>query len=459
MTSVSRSFRYPLVFVVVLAGMACGSKGPPLAPLRPVPAIISDLRAARLADVVQLQFTVPTGNADSTTPADLARVDVFALTGEAVGPAGRPLTVRELETLATRVATIDVQPPPLVTDEEEEPEAATAGQPLDPRPAQGAVVRVDETLTPALATDIFEHPDAARLAARLAAALGEDADDDEPVPSTEGSGRPLLWMPRPKELSRAYIAVPYSSRNLPGPPSAVLAVPFIPAPPTPPAPRVTHTATALVLEWDNPPGIRLPVQRTVVRAPVTPATPVDPEAPLPARPLVVMATPHTYSVYEVPTADAPASAAVGPLNAAPLETPAYEDARVTFGAARCYALRAVEQRPTVTLESALSAATCHTAIDTFPPLAPTGLTAVGSEGGVSLIWEPNPEPDVVGYLVLRGLPGDALAPLVPSPIPDATYRDTTAQAGVMYVYAVVAVDNATPGNVSPESNRVQEAAR
>ena len=132
---------------------------------------------------------------------------------------------------------------------------------------------------------------------------------------------------------------------------------------------------------------------------------------------------------------------------------------MTFGVARCYALRAVEQRPTVTLESALSPATCHTAIDTFPPLAPTGLTAVGSEGGVSLIWEPNPEPDVVGYLVLRGLPGDALAPLVQAPIPDATYRDTTAQAGVMYVYAVVAVDNATPGNVSPESNRVQEAAR
>jgi hypothetical protein len=132
---------------------------------------------------------------------------------------------------------------------------------------------------------------------------------------------------------------------------------------------------------------------------------------------------------------------------------------MTFGVARCFAIRAVEQRGTLTLESGLSPATCHTAIDTFPPLAPTGLTAVGSEGGVSLIWEPSAAPDVVGYLVLRGLPGQALAPLMESPVPDATYRDTTAAAGVMYVYAVVAVDDATPANVSPESNRVQEAAR
>src|SRR5690606_2155465 len=111
------------------------------------------------------------------------------------------------------------------------------------------------------------------------------------------------------------------------------------------------------------------------------------------------------------------------------------------------------------LESTLSPATCHTPVDTFPPLAPTGLTAVGSEGGVSLIWEPNAETDVVGYLVLRGQPGEALRPLMETPVAETTYRDTTAAAGVMYVYAVVAVDNATPGNVSPESNRVQEAAR
>lgn len=455
MISVSRPFRSSFVYVLLLAGMACGSKGPPLAPLRPVPAVVADVRAARLADVVQLQFTVPAANADGTQPADVARVDVFALTGEAVGPGDRPLTVRELETLATRVASIDVQPPPLLTEDEEAETAVAVTE--DPRPAQGTVVRVEETLTPALAATVFEHPDAARFAARLAEASDEASIDSDPVPSTEGSGRPLLWMPRPDELSRAYIVVPYSRRNMPGPPSAVLEVPFIPAPPTPPAPRITHSATAFVVEWDNPAGIRLPTQRSVPALPA--GAPPDPEAPIPARPVVVMATPHTYSVYEMPAADAPASAAAGPLNGEPIEVPSYEDARLTFGVERCYAVRAVERRTTLTLESALSPAACLTAVDTFPPLAPTGLTAVGSEGGVSLIWEPSTASDVVGYLVLRGQPGEALKPLMEAPIPDATYRDTTAQAGVMYVYAVVAVDNATPGNVSPESNRVQEAAR
>lgn len=456
MTSVSRSLRCSFVLVLLLSGLACGQKGPPLAPLRPVPAVVSDLRAARLGDLVQLQFTVPAGNADGTKPADVARVDVFAVTGDAVGPGGRALTVRELETLATRVASLEIQPPPLVSEDDEEGEtpAPAIDVPVDPRPVQGAIVRVDETLTPALAATVFEHPEAERVAARLAAARGDEAEPDEPpVPSTEGSGRPLLWMQPPDELSRAYVVVPYSSRNLPGPPSGVLKVPFIPAPPTPPAPRVTHSATAYELAWDNPAGIRLPIQRTVTDA-IAKA-----EELLPSRPLVTMAPPHTYRVYELPAADAPASAATGPLNAAPLETPAFQQAGLQFGVSRCFALRTVEVRGNLTLESPLSPATCVTPSDTFPPLAPTGLTAVGSEGGVSLIWEPNAEPDVVGYLVLRGLPGEALKPLMPEPVAGTTYRDTTAEAGVMYVYAVVAVDNATPGNVSPESNRVQESAR
>lgn len=461
MTFVSRLRRFPLVFVLPLAAVACGSKGPPLAPLRPVPAAVGTLTAARLGDTVTLQFAIPTTNADGTTPADVARVDVFALTGDAQGPGGRALTVRELETLATRVGSIEVQPPPLVPDEDEAddasaPGAAAPAAPADPRPAQGALVRVTETLTPALADDLFAHPDAARVAARLAAAMGDDPDaldvlDD--VPSTEGTGRPLLWMLPPDELARNYIVVPYSRRNMPGPMSPVVRVPFIPAPPTPPAPQVAHTATAYQLTWENPAGIRLPIQRTVTAALAAA------EELLPTRPLVVMGTPHTYSVYELPSADAPASAATGPVNPAPVETPHFELPGVVFGAPRCFAVRTVERRGTLTLESELSPATCVTPVDTFPPAPPSGLTAVGSEGGVSLIWEASPDADAVGYLVLRGLPGEALRPLNADPIAEATYRDTTAQPGVIYVYAVVAVDGATPANVSPESNRVQEGAR
>ena len=76
----------PLLLSVLLASMlpittACGKKGPPLAPHRPSPAAIADVAATRLGETVQVQFTVPASNADGSTPADLAYVDVYAATG------------------------------------------------------------------------------------------------------------------------------------------------------------------------------------------------------------------------------------------------------------------------------------------------------------------------------------------------------------------------------------------
>jgi len=96
--------------------VACGKKGPPLAPLRPVPAAVADVAATRLGETVQVQFTLPSANGDGTQPADLAYVDVYAVTGKAEGPLGRALTVREIETLLTRVGRIEVQPPPREED-------------------------------------------------------------------------------------------------------------------------------------------------------------------------------------------------------------------------------------------------------------------------------------------------------------------------------------------------------
>ena len=67
---------------------ACGKKGPPLAPHRPSPAAIADVAATRLGETVQVQFTLPAGNADGSTPADLAYVDVYAVDRQARRTAG-----------------------------------------------------------------------------------------------------------------------------------------------------------------------------------------------------------------------------------------------------------------------------------------------------------------------------------------------------------------------------------
>jgi hypothetical protein len=69
---------------------ACGKKGPPLAPLRIAPAAVTGLSARRVHERVVLRFTLPARNDDNSTPADVARVDVFALTVPKVAeaPAG-----------------------------------------------------------------------------------------------------------------------------------------------------------------------------------------------------------------------------------------------------------------------------------------------------------------------------------------------------------------------------------
>jgi hypothetical protein len=79
---------------------------------------------------------------------------------------------------------------------------------------------------------------------------------------------------------------------------------------------------------------------------------------------------------------------------------------------------------------------------------------------MNLGWDANAEPDLAGYLVLRGeAPGDTLQPLTPVPITATSYEDKTVTAGVRYVYAIVALDKASPPNRSAPSARVEETAR
>jgi hypothetical protein len=149
-----------------------------------------------------------------------------------------------------------------------------------------------------------------------------------------------------------------------------------------------------------------------------------------------------------------------PLNPAPLGAPSFEQPGVEFGKAQCFVVRSVELVANVPIESDPSPPACVTPTDIFPPAAPQRLQAVPAPGAMNLSWEPNTEPDLAGYLVLRGeAPGDTLQALTPEPITTPRFEDKTARAGVRYVYVVVAVDRATPRNTSAQSNRVEETAR
>jgi fibronectin type 3 domain-containing protein len=110
----------------------------------------------------------------------------------------------------------------------------------------------------------------------------------------------------------------------------------------------------------------------------------------------------------------------------------------------------------LTIESEARPAPCKKLVDTFPPAVPKGLTAVPNQRAISLIWEPNTEKDLGGYILLRGTAADTLEPILSAPIQETSYTDTV-PAGARYFYAVKAVDKA--GNASAPSTPEEATAR
>jgi fibronectin type 3 domain-containing protein len=213
-------------------------------------------------------------------------------------------------------------------------------------------------------------------------------------------------------------------------------VPLVPPPPPPGQPAITYDETAITVTWP------------AADAPSSKGT----DEVLPSRIIGVSRPAIAYIVYDVTDPAAPVK-----LTASPIANAKYTDARVEWGAKRCYMVRATELVVAATIESEGSPSRCETPKDTFPPQAPKGLAAIASEGAINLIWEPNTEKDLDGYIVLRAIaPSDTLQPITPAPIKATTLRDGV-QAGLQYIYAVRAVDKA--GNQSPPSARVTETAR
>jgi predicted small lipoprotein YifL len=183
---------------VLLACLAagCGKKGPPLPPLRPVPARVATVDA-RVADGrVVLAFTVPAQNADGTTPAAVARLEIY------------------------RVGIDDAS----VT--------TPAGQVVQPDRLRGTleVPRVDPDApapTPPAGTPAPLRP-------------GDPATFAESLDPPAGASAPLAWR---------YVVVAVSGRDRRGAASPVITVP-VGQVPTPPADvALTYDEAAWRLSW------------------------------------------------------------------------------------------------------------------------------------------------------------------------------------------------------------------
>lgn len=96
----------PAIVIAVTTAIACGKKGPPLAPLRPVPAMVSGFAADRIGATVTVRFAAPTANRDASTPPATERIDLYALTMAASAPAP---TVDQLAAAANVVSATRVR--------------------------------------------------------------------------------------------------------------------------------------------------------------------------------------------------------------------------------------------------------------------------------------------------------------------------------------------------------------
>lgn len=389
-----------VVAAVVLCTLAaCGKKGPPLPPLHLVPDMVTEVTARRIGNQVRLRFVLPAKNLNGPDPVNLDKVEVYAATiaAGAVAPPNRDfLNAKHV------VGTIAIK---RVT-----PEAGAAPAAEDTRPAPGDAATFVEQLTEDKLRPQYTAMPPAAVAPTNATAAAAAAD---------AAAAPT---PPAAPLMRIYTIRGIARNGRPGQPTGRIQIPLTPLPSAPADVKVTFTEAAMTIAW------------------TAPAAAAD--APAPAG----------YNVY--------ATDADVPLNSKPLTDLTFERPQVLFGKEECFVVRSALQFPGVSVESEPSAKQCVTPTDIFPPAQPKGLSAVAGAGSISLIWAANTEADIGGYLVLRGeAPGEKLQAITPAPINQTTYRDTTVKPGVRYVYAVVAVDRATPPNVSEQSARVEETAR
>jgi hypothetical protein len=425
---------------------ACGKKGPPLAPFVHIPAAVEKISAERVGSEVYVKVTVPAQNIDASKPADITRIDVYGFTGTT--PPARGLVLAQAE----RLAMIPIAPAARPGEPPPPPETQRSGA------LQGSEVTVRDVLT---AEQLVPKPPPPPLE--------NERRRPAPVPATTPARQSVpAGPPMPR---RFYMAIAFSERARSSPQGAVADLPLSVLPAPPDDMRLAYSSGMVQLSWQPSGGLLGFIVDRALPIEEAPFDEVPSSQPPPAVASDVPAGPTRYNVYRIESADpltlpdrtvasAWSSPRPIPLNTMPLAALEFSDA-AEFERTQCYLVRPVRGAAPALVEGEGTPMECVRPVDTFPPAPPANLPAVAGEGSISLIWEPNVDIDLGGYLVLRGETGSAtLQPLTETPIPDARYTDRDVKPGTRYVYAVVAVDDRVPlPNVSAESLRVEESAR
>src|SRR4030095_5168345 len=210
-----------------VAFAACGKKGAPLAPIVRIPSAVAMPPAQRGGSDAFLTLTIPNANIDRSVPVDIVRVEVYGYTGRRPPPPARWVEFGDF------VASIPVIPPL-------PPDAAPAEPTPNDDPSKGAL--------PGTMVTVLDRLSGQKLLQGKVA---------EPPPRGSRTPTPAVAAaaPEPDVLHRFYIAVAFSARGRPGPPSANADFPLIETPEPPAFVSAPYSETMVALEWPPSGGI------------------------------------------------------------------------------------------------------------------------------------------------------------------------------------------------------------
>ena len=323
-----------------------------------IPQAIGTVDTRRIGDDVFLTFAVPAQNLDASKPADVDRIDVYAVTTTEPRPPNRLLEGASL------VAQLKVTPaePPGTPDLPPAPPAGVLPPPDQALPVQGNFVTVQDRL---------------------------EADDFVPVPLAPRPGRQPVTItpatpPPPPRLQRTYVAVAFSARRRSGPASPAAVVSLEPPPEAPRTVEASFTSDGVTVAWEPSGGIvgflvdkqlpieALPVDDDVVARRAAAAVPLA-ALPGPTRYNVYPRSPRIRCSFRLPRRSGRCGSAClrGPSTWSRSMPSLMTDA-LQFERERCYVVRAVRGSGAAVVEGPPSPTTCVKPVDVFPPATPGG---------------------------------------------------------------------------------------
>ena len=203
-------------------------------PLLRIPAAPPEVTVTRIDDAVYVRFTVPSTNVDGVRPADVARVEIHAITLDGEPRLLSTLEPDEIRKLSTLVASEAVRrpvPPPVPVKD-----GAPPGVSPPPAPGvdQGAVVVVRELLTPDLRTPVT---------------VPADDETTRAVVEEPNVPRPLVAPIAAPGPRRYYFAVAVSARERHGPHTALQPAPLGATSSAPSRPEINVAETSATIRW------------------------------------------------------------------------------------------------------------------------------------------------------------------------------------------------------------------